>query len=121
MLRVNNFSLCAITPSGARVKQGIVYMRVVSTIIFKGQNSIILMCSIMKELTFPRFISKPQGRKLAFHRENGPFDEELVFFFQRRQAIVALVCCVSLKKRLFWKCKMACIWMTIDINWNQQW
>ena len=27
------------------------------TIIFKGQNSIILMCSMMKELTFPRFIS----------------------------------------------------------------
>ena len=51
-------------------------MRVVSTIIFKGQNSIILICSKMKELTFPRLI----GRKLAFHRENGPFDEELVFF-----------------------------------------
>ena len=34
----------------------IVYMRVLSMIIFKGQNSIILICSIMKELTFPRFI-----------------------------------------------------------------
>ena len=55
-------------------------MRFVSTIIFKGQNSIILMCSIMKELTFPRFISQLRGRKLAFHRENGPFDEELSFF-----------------------------------------
>ena len=22
------------------------------------------------------------ARKLAFHRENGPFDEELVFFFK---------------------------------------
>ena len=45
-----------------------------------GQNSIILICSIMKELTFPRFISQLGGRKLAFHRENGPFDEELVIF-----------------------------------------
>ena len=81
-------------------------------VIFKGQNSIILICSIMKELTFPRYILQ----KLAFHRENGPFDEELAFFFQRWQVIVALVCCVSLKKRLFWKSKMACTWMTIDIN-----
>ena len=56
-LGVNNASFYAITPSAARVKHGVVYMRVVSTIIFKGQNSTILMCSIMKELTFPRFIS----------------------------------------------------------------
>ena len=34
----------------------------------------------MKELTFSRFISQLRGRKLAFHRENDPFDEELVFF-----------------------------------------
>ena len=59
MLGVNNasYTAYAITPSVAQVKQGVVYMRVVRTIIFKGQNSIILMCSIMKELTFPRFIS----------------------------------------------------------------
>ena len=60
------------------------------------------------------------AQKLAFHRENGPFDEELVFF-QRWQSILSLVCCVFWKKRLFLKSKMACIWMTIDINWNQQW
>ena len=49
-------------------------------VIFKGHNSIIIMCSIMKELTFPRFISQLRGRKLAFHMENGPFDEELFFY-----------------------------------------
>ena len=55
-------------------------MRVVSTIIVKGQNSIILICSIMKELTFPRFIPELGDPKLAFHRETGPFDEALFFF-----------------------------------------
>ena len=45
------------TPSFARGKHSVVYVNVVSTIIFKGQNSIILICSIMKELSFPRFIS----------------------------------------------------------------
>ena len=49
-------------------------------VIFKGQNSIIFICSIMKTLTFPRFISQLCAQKLAFHKENGPFDEELVFF-----------------------------------------
>ena len=34
--------------------------------------------------------------KGTFHRENGPFDEELIFF-QRWQGIVTLVFCVSLK------------------------
>ena len=34
----------------------------------------------MKGLTLPRFISYLCGQKLAFHRENGPFNEELVFF-----------------------------------------
>ena len=67
-------------------------MYMVSMIIVKGQNSIILICSIMKELTF-----QDLHHKLAFHRENSPFDEEPVFFFARWQAIVALVCCVSLK------------------------
>ena len=33
-----------------------VYMRVVSMIIVKGQNSLNLICSGMKELTFSRFI-----------------------------------------------------------------
>ena len=74
--------LYASTSSVVRDKHGVVYMRVVSTIIFKGHNSIILICSKMKELTFPRLISELRGRKLAFHRENGPFDEELVFFFK---------------------------------------
>ena len=50
-------------------------MHVVSIIIVKGQNSIILICSIMNELTF-----QDLHHKLAFHRENSPFDEELVFF-----------------------------------------
>ena len=49
--------LYASTLSVVRGKHGVVYMGVVSTIIFKGLNSIILICSIMKELTFPRFIS----------------------------------------------------------------
>ena len=35
----------------------VVYMRVVSRIIVKGQNPITLICFIMQELTFPRFIS----------------------------------------------------------------
>ena len=67
-------------PERCSGKQIVVYMRGVSTITFKGQNSIIPICSIMKELTFPGFISELRGRKLAFHRKNCPFDEELVFF-----------------------------------------
>ena len=82
------------------------------------------MCNIQgTELNYPYLLYNERvhfSKILAFHRENDPFDEELVFF-QRWQVMVALVCCVSLKKRLFWKSKMACIWMTIDINWNQQW
>ena len=89
-------------------------MGVVSMILFNGQNSIIIFCSLMKGLTLQRFISYLCSQKLAFHRENGPFNEELVFF-QRWQAMVALVCCVSLEQRLFWKSNR------LDINWNQQW
>ena len=57
----------------------------------------------------------------CFLQGKRPFDEELLVFFQRWRLIVALVCHVSGKKRLFWKSKMARIWMTIDINWNQKW
>ena len=52
-------------------------MRVVSTIIAKDHNSIIRIFSIMKELHFHRFIPYLRDQKLAFHRENCPFDEEL--------------------------------------------
>ena len=54
--RYENRFLCATGTSTACGKHIIVYMRVVSTIIVKGQNSLILICSRMKELTFSRFI-----------------------------------------------------------------
>ena len=53
-----------------------------------------------------------------FLQENDPNGEDLRVFFQRLQLIASLVCRVSLKKRLYWKSKMARIWMNIDINWN---
>ena len=91
-------------------------MRVVSMTIFKGQNSIILICSIMKELTFPRFISQLRGRKLALHREKGPFDKELVFVFSKMAGDrgISLLCFFEVEVIL--ESKMACLWMTIDIN-----
>ena len=92
-------------------------MRVVSTMIFKGQNSIILICSIMTELTLPRLISYLCGGKLAFHREKGPFHEELVYFLKMAgDRGISLLCFFEVE--VIWKSKMACIWMTIVIYWT---
>ena len=56
----------AITPSLARGKHGVVYIRFVSTIIFKGLNSIILICSIMKESLFQDLYHNSVAESLLF-------------------------------------------------------
>ena len=91
-----NRFLYATGTSTARGKH-FVYMHVISTIIVKEQNSLILICSRMKELTFSRFITELRGRngfrcllftgKTALLMKNSGF-------FQRWQPILALVCCV---------------------------
>ena len=59
----------------------------------------------------------------CFLHGKGPFDEELRFFSKMAaDSSIGLSCFFEVEiKWLFWKSKMACIWMTIDINWNQKW
>ena len=53
--------------------------------------------------------------------ENGPFDEELVFFFSKMAADRSISLLCFLEVEVIFEVEMARIWMPIGIYWNQKW
>ena len=70
-------------------------MRVGSTIIVKGQNSLILICYRMKELTFSRFIPyNSAAENLLFTGKTALLMKSSCFFFSKMAADrgISLLC-----------------------------
>ena len=66
-------------------------MRVVTTIIFRGQYSIIPFCSIMKELTFPRYHTSA-AESLLFTGENALLMKNSFFSKMAGDRGISLLC-----------------------------